>query len=309
MGFVLQRGDLCFHAMFSQAWSGRTLLLRAWLLGTAVAAVGLSLLFLLPLGADLNRGLAFRPVGNIVGGLLIGTGMTVARACVSGLFHRLGAGMIGASVGLLGWGVGELAASRLPMPGPVVLGGGDAATIPGILGLPRLLVALVVLAVAAAATSIALRRGRAATPDSSTWTWPVLGLALGAATITGWALAGAGGASYGPSTVGAVAGSVEGRPPWWLIGFLLALVLGGFVAARTSGTLWVRGETRVRYGGLAAGGLLLGAGGWWAGGCNLGHGISGVAQLNVSSWVVVVAMAVGLRLSAGLVGRARSAVE
>ena len=43
MGYVLQRGQLCFHSMFAEAWSCRGLL-RGWLLGVAIAPVGLSLL-------------------------------------------------------------------------------------------------------------------------------------------------------------------------------------------------------------------------------------------------------------------------
>jgi uncharacterized protein len=54
----------------------------------------------------------------------------------------------------------------------------------------------------------------------------------------------------------------------------------------------------VRYGQLAAGGFLMGAGGWIAGGCNLGPGLSGTAQLNVSSWVVLAAMPAGVGLTA-----------
>ncbi|MEJ7771441.1 MAG: YeeE/YedE thiosulfate transporter family protein [Geodermatophilaceae bacterium] len=45
---------------------------------------------------------------------------------------------------------------------------------------------------------------------------------------------------------------------------------------------------------VLVGGFLLGAGGWIAGGCNLGHGLSGMAQLNVSSIVVVICMALGV---------------
>jgi len=44
MGYVLQRGLLCFHSMFSRAQQGRFLLFRAWLLAVAIAAVGLSAL-------------------------------------------------------------------------------------------------------------------------------------------------------------------------------------------------------------------------------------------------------------------------
>ena len=44
--------------------------------------------------------------------------------------------------------------------------------------------------------------------------------------------------------------------------------------------------------------VLLGAGGWVAGGCNLGHGLSGMAQLNVSSCVVVAAVVAGIAIAA-----------
>ena len=40
MGYVLQRGQLCFHSMFASAWGGRGLLLRGWLLGVAIASSG-----------------------------------------------------------------------------------------------------------------------------------------------------------------------------------------------------------------------------------------------------------------------------
>ncbi|MCY7401400.1 MAG: YeeE/YedE family protein [Nocardioides sp.] len=301
LGYVLQRGGLCFHSMFLQGVGGagtpRFFLLRGWLLGVALASVGLAIVYaggLGEVGQSLNRGLAFRPVGNIGGGLLIGIGMAVACSCVSGLFHKLGAGMLGALVGLAGWSVGELLASRITLPGPTVLRGGDAATIPGVLGVPRLLVA--VLAVMGVVWWRTRSRGDPALdePHGPTWSGPVLGVALGAVTVAGWLLADLGGASFGPSTVGAIAGIADGRPPWWLIGFLLALVAGGAVAAATTSRLWVRGEQRIRYLQLAGGGVLLGAGGWFAGGCNLGHGLSGAAQLNVSSWVVVAAMASGV---------------
>ncbi len=293
LGLVLHRSRLCFHSMFAGAWRGRTRLLRGWLLGVGVASVGLSLLYLTPWSADLNTGLAFRPVRNIVGGLVIGVGMVVARSCVSGLLYKLGAGMLGATVGIVGWVAGELAASEVRLGGPTVLPGGEAGTIPGVLGLPRILGALVLLAVAFGVGRL-LARKSGGTDDSDGWSWPRIGIALGAATVAGWSLAAAGGSSFGPSTVGASYGVRAGAPPWWLIAFLVGLVIGAAVSARLAGELVPRGETRVRYVQLLVGGFLLGGGGWIAGGCNLGHGLSGAAQLNVSSWVVVAAMAAGV---------------
>ncbi|MBN9096644.1 MULTISPECIES: YeeE/YedE thiosulfate transporter family protein [unclassified Pseudonocardia] len=292
MGYVLQRGQLCFHSMIDGAQRGSFLLLRAWGLGVAIAAVGLSVLLATPLGAGLDHGLPFAPVGNIAGGLLIGLGMVIARSCVSGLFFKLGAGMLGATIGLAGWAVGELVARRIAVPGPVLLPPGDGATIPELLGLPRAVVAVAFLV---AVGAFLWRRRSVERPEQSwQWGWPMLGVALGVVTVAGWVLAALGGSPFGPSSVGAVTSIAVGAPNWWLLSFLVGIVAGALVAARSAGGFRLRGEQPVRYAQLAVGGALLGAGGWIAGGCNLGHGLSGVAQLNVSSWVVVVAIAGGV---------------
>ncbi|MCR6490846.1 YeeE/YedE family protein [Amycolatopsis sp. OK19-0408] len=291
MGYVLQRARLCFHSAFAGLLTGRFLLGRSWLLGVAVAATGLSVLYLTPLADGLNQGLPFAPVADVVGGLVIGVGMAVAATCVSGLFFKLGSGMLGCAAGLGGWAAGELSVRQVVLPGPTLLPPGSAATLPALLGVPRVAFAFAFLAAVVAALSLwrHSRRGQ--------WNWPVAGIALGVVTIVGWVLAGAGGASFGPSTVGAVAGLATGEPNWWLTAFLPGIVLGGAVAARVTGDLHVRGERPVRYVRLAVGGFLLGAGGWLAGGCTLGHGLSGVAQLNVSSWVVVAAVVGGIALT------------
>ena len=292
MGYVLQRGQMCFHSATRNSLDGRFLLARGWALGVTLASVGLAVLFLLPGTSGLNQGLAFRPVANVTGGLIIGLGMVVAKSCISGLFYKLGSGMLGALVGLIGWAAGELIARQLTLPGPTVLAGGEVATIPGLLGVPRLVVAVLLLL--GVVIALRLRPGRESPAHDWQWGWQRIGVGLGVAITGGWALAALGGASFGPSSVGAAASIASGSPNYWLITFLLGVVAGGTLSARTAGGFWLRGEEPVRYVQLAAGGLLLGAGGWIAGGCNLGHGLSGVAQLNVSSLVVVAAMVTGV---------------
>jgi uncharacterized protein len=120
------------------------------------------------------------------------------------------------------------------------------------------------------------------------------GAALGLAATWTWVTAGASGAGFGASTSGAVASLAGGSPAWWRIAFLVALVPGAAIAARTAGGWWLRAEAPIRYAQLAAGAALMGAGARWAGGCNLGHALSGVAQLNLSSLLVVVAMVTGI---------------
>lgn len=72
------------------------------------------------------------------------------------------------------------------------------------------------------------------------------------------------------------------------IGSLLSSILSGdfhFQAvpalwARTFGNGWIP-----RFAWAFAGGILLGIGARWAGGCTSGHGISGTMQLTLSSWL------------------------
>lgn len=310
LGYVFQRSDLCFHATWRGMIEGRYHLVKIWILGVALASVGLSVVYA---GGwwDLSEGLGFRPQGNVLGGLCIGVGMVVASSCVSGLFYKLGSGMLGAGVGLGAWFAGDVLASRLligrdgsmDVRGSITsLDGGP--TIPEVIGVDRFIVSAVFLVVVVAV----LVRSRRGTATGVQWSWWIGGGALGVATIAAWVLAGIGGAPFGPSTVGAPASLVnEGPVNVWLVSFLVALVLGAIVAARTSSTLWVRGESPVRYGQLAVGGVLLGAGGQIGGGCNLGHGLSGAAQLNVSSWVVVASIVAGIAAARAVQVRLTSA--
>lgn len=297
VGYALQRSDLCFHSTFRGIWERRFNLIRGYILAVAIAAVGLSLIYALGAWDQLNRGLGFRPVSIMAGGLTIGIGMVVASSCTSGLFYKLGSGMAGAAVGLAGWAAGELAAEDIRLPGPALLEGGEEGTIPAVLGVPRLTVALPLLGVVVFLLWRGRRAGLGDPRESWQWRWPTIGVGVGLATVAGWALAGAGGATFGPSTTGAVSGLVAGTPNEWQVSFLVAIVLGSALAARTRGGWWVRGESAHRLANLFIGGLLLGAGAIVTGGCNLGHGLSGMAQLNVSSTVAVASMIAGVGLA------------
>ena len=298
LGYVLQRGQVCFHAAFRGLYAGRTALWKAWAMAVAVTMLGLTAVYELGPWDQLSQGLGFRPVAAVVGGVTFGIGMAVAASCVSGLFFKLGAGMLGASVGLVGWGTGEVLVARSGLAqavsGPQVLAGGIDGTIPGLLEVPR---AAVAVPVAVVAIVLLLRTTRGAHGHPWQWRWPLAGASLGAAAVFSWATAGMSGAGFGASTSGAVISVADGSPAWWRVAFLLAIVVGAAIAARSAGGWWLRGEPRVRYLQLASGGLAMGAGARVAGGCNLGHGLSGVAQLNVSSLVVVAAMVAGVGLA------------
>jgi uncharacterized membrane protein YedE/YeeE len=88
---------------------------------------------------------------------------------------------------------------------------------------------------------------------------------------------------------------------WMLV---LGVVIGSFLSAAFSGQLraeWVPETWEAAFGlsvphrwiTALAGGVLMGFGARWAGGCTSGHGISGTLQLAVSSWLATACFFVG----------------
>lgn len=88
---------------------------------------------------------------------------------------------------------------------------------------------------------------------------------------------------------------------WMLV---LGVLIGAFISAQLSGrfrldwvpNLWAEtfGYTPVaRWAVALVGGVLMGIGSRWAGGCTSGHGISGTLQLAVSSWLAALCFFVG----------------
>jgi len=98
---------------------------------------------------------------------------------------------------------------------------------------------------------------------------------------------------------------------WMLV---LGVIIGAFISAKFSGQFglsWVPSQWQMRVGNtvfirwVAAliGGIIMGFGARWAGGCTSGHGISGTLQLAVSSWLAATCFFVGGILTAMLIFR------
>lgn len=90
----------------------------------------------------------------------------------------------------------------------------------------------------------------------------------------------------------------------WEVMLVIGIVIGSFFSASLSGSfrlevvppLWTDRfgpDPLLRVAAAFAGGVLMGMGARWAGGCTSGHGISGTLQLAASSWVAVIAFFVG----------------
>jgi len=142
------------------------------------------------------------------------------------------------------------------------------------------------------------------------WPWWAAGPAIGFVVII---LAWTTGKPLGVSTGYGSLCALTSRLPFfqqaeyggrWRIAFILGLPIGGLVATTLAGAF----IPTLAYGALDAlthnsivlkgavlfgGGLLIGAGARWAGGCPSGHSIVGIAQGAVSSLVATVGFMVG----------------
>lgn len=90
----------------------------------------------------------------------------------------------------------------------------------------------------------------------------------------------------------------------WQVMLVFGIVLGAFLSAILSGSmhfeltpaLWENhfGNTPwLRFGASLLGGMLIGFGARWVNGGTCGHGISGLLQMAISSWLTVIFMVLG----------------
>jgi hypothetical protein len=98
---------------------------------------------------------------------------------------------------------------------------------------------------------------------------------------------------------------LSGAKNWWQVALVAGIVLGALVSSLLSGSfrrgavspVWARAygtrSPAVRFAAAFAGGFLILLGARIADGCTSGHGISGMAQLAVSSFIAVGAMFAG----------------
>ena len=88
---------------------------------------------------------------------------------------------------------------------------------------------------------------------------------------------------------------------WMLV---IGIVIGAFISAKLSGDFaldWVPARWAATFGAAPVarwvvalmGGVLMGLGARWAGGCTSGHGISGSLQLAVSGWLAAMGFFAG----------------
>ena len=296
-GAVMVRGGLCFNrALRTAVFERRPALLRAF--GVAVAVQLLLLPALVVLDVDPvvrnaeTGGLPLLPVAQVVGGLAFGAGMALAGGCVTGMLWKAGSGSVALAVAIAGFALGEL---LIRGAGSGVIETLDDAARPGERSLADALgVGYEPAALLAGVVALALllgggRRGAAC------------GVALGAVATAAWLAADWASYGYGLGFVGAAEGTRAALEAGDGLPFQLFLAVGVLAGAALAGPRRLRRPDAARAARALAGGLLMGAGGSIAHGCNIGHGLTGVPLLSLGSLLATAAMAAGALLTWRLV--------
>lgn len=98
----------------------------------------------------------------------------------------------------------------------------------------------------------------------------------------------------------------------WGVMLVIGIVLGAFISAKLSGDfnliaipeMWskeISNSFLLRFFASMMGGIFLGIGARWAGGCTSGHGISGTSMLSVISWIATICFFIGGIVSAFII--------
>lgn len=310
-GFLAHRSQFCLRAATQEFWSGQPgERFAVWLLVFGMALLSVQALLLTGnLPTDDIRQLA-NPgsmSGAILGGLLFGAGMVLARGCASRLLVLSATGNMRAFVtGLLLTVVAQATLTGVLSPVRENLSGlwivapelrDMAIHLPSHAGLAfgtASLLAAILIGFRCSADVIKLAYGAA------------IGLTIG----LGWGFTAALSAyAFDPVTIESVSFTGPSAntlmalinnpdvPLNFGIGLVPGVFAGSAVSALTSRTFRIQGFTAetgtARY---FVGAIMMGFGGMLAGGCAVGAGVTGGSVLSLTAWVALLAM----WLSAGL---------
>lgn len=316
LGFVARRGRFCTLGAIEDAVYGNdTRRLRTWLIAIAVAIAGVHALEIAGY-LDLSRAIYTVPRiewgGAVVGGLLFGFGMALVGTCGFGALLRLGGGDLKALVVFLVMALIAMASMRGAAgllrihaidPLSYELAGQTSQRIPALLGLTGAMAWIFPYLFAAAIAgwaSAGLIRAKGAL---------VTGVMTGVIVVLGWWATGVAGfdpfdtrrvesfsfvAPLGETLLYVMLAT--GLRPDFPVGAVAGVILGAFLAARSSGQFrWEAPDDAREMKRHLLGAVLMGFGGISALGCTIGQGISGVSTLAVGSFLAIASIVVGAR--------------
>lgn len=317
-GIILQRGRFCMNSAFRDILLLKEYkLIKAVILAWFVSMLGFSVMFFMGI-IKLNPK-PFVPIANIIGGFLFGIGMVLAAGCASGTTYRVGEGMMGSLMALLGFAIGAVMAKMGALSFlPAILqsvqikeAGGANPTVFGAALTPyfMLIIGIAGIVLVGIFWIRPMLKEKEATGDSASigtkifkrgWPWVATGIAIGILAWIAYISSAAAGRNYPLGITGGWVGWLKYLTGGdetalnWEVFLVLGVVAGAFIAAMIAGEFKLRAPKEgkrllIQF----IGGLIMGISAIIAMGCNIGHSLSGVPHLALGSIVTTVFIILG----------------
>jgi hypothetical protein len=294
-GYASQRGAFCMSSGLRGVLDGEWTKVKALGLAVAIQLILLPVVFAAGLARPAE--LPLKALAAVAGGVLFGASMRWAGGCAAGVWYKLGAGDVGSLLAVLGMALGALAADAGPLRG---FRTSLEAAIPAASWSPPP-AASVGAGFLMLAGLFSLADGRA-----GAWSWRKTGLWVGLVAAIAWPVSAVAGRNFGlavvPGSTGLLSALSGQAFPAWDVLLVLGILVGGGLGARQKGPLVLSAPNSTALLKRFAGGLGLGIGASVAGGCTVGQGLTGLALLAPSSFVVMGAIFAG-STGAALVAR------
>ena len=319
LGWVLQRGRFCMNSAFRDTiFINDLTYMHAYLLALIIAIVGANLLKdlnIIKLGAQ-----PFWPVAHIVGGYIFGLGIVLAGGCGSGIWYRVGEGLLASWVAVLGFfiGIGTMMSGILE---PVYVASrkiillGSKPTLYQAVGATSMTAKWGLIAVIAVAILLYIRKsGPLKFGKQKGYYWSVTGVLIGLIAVAAFWLSyqfGGGfarGLSFTTPTIEFfnTITRANAKPTifplmeifgyiktTWGVFFIVGVPLGAYLSARGLNEFSWKCPPAKELLTVFGGSLMMGLGATMALGCNMGQGITGVATLSIGSIVATIAIILG----------------
>jgi uncharacterized membrane protein YedE/YeeE len=317
-GFVLQRGRFCINSAFREVLFQDYTMIRAYVLAVAVAMIGANLiesLGLLQPAADGTAGelyrQAFVPWANVVGGYIFGMGIVLAGGCGSGILYRVGEGNLAYVFAVFGFFFGIVVTKfgflkpvyDLLISTPVFIGP-DKDVVPtlyNLFGVNK----WIVIAVLAVPMFWFVYLGKPTLKAKKGYSWTLVGILAGLVAVAAfWASDYFGGRARGLSFTGPVREfflgvffsnsqaassdktiTILGMTLSWSALYVFTVPIGAFISGKLLNEVKMKVPPADELLKVLLGGFVMGVGAQIGGGCNIGHSLTGVSTLAVSSWV------------------------
>lgn len=304
-GVLLQRSRLCFNSAIRDVKMTKdNYLAKMAILAILVETIGFQLAA--QFGWIKLNPLPFVPMAQIVGGLLFGMGMVLAGGCASGITYRIGEGYITAFFAAIFYGISAAAVRGGPLQfinkwfgKPITTtnnpGNYYAATdgkvnlsIANLLNINPWIIAVIFSIILLVIILLWKTTERKVTGLNWIWGGILVGLTGIIAYISQktYALGITGGWVNLLRTTTAKLDLSKGVPYNWIGMEVFGIIIGAFIAALAYKEFKLRmPKEPTTFLKVALGGILMGIGAGSAYGCNIGHILSGLPHLAISSLV------------------------